>query len=48
MKVFDEVLNKEVKVHEFVSGDVGIEIKLNDPESFEKIFKENMSDDEEE
>lgn len=48
MKVYDEVLQKEEKVHEFVGGKEGIEIKLNDPADFAEIFKNNTEDNEDE
>lgn len=38
MKVFDPIMNKEVVVQELVTPEVGVEIVLNDPESFKKIF----------
>ena len=45
MKVYDEVLGKEEKVHEFVEPDVGKEIKLKDPDVFEKLFDPEVEDD---
>ena len=45
MKVYDEVLGKEEKVHEFVELDVEKEIKLQDPAVFEKLFDPEVEDD---
>ena len=41
---YDEVLKKKEKIHEVVPADKGIEIKLQDPESFKKIFGEEDDD----
>ena len=38
MKVYDPVLKKDIVVQEFVTGDEGREIKLDDPKNFKKIF----------
>lgn len=40
MKVFDEVLNKEEKVHDEVTPEVGINVELKEPESFKALFEE--------
>lgn len=45
MQVYDEVLGKEEKVHEFVQPDVEKEIRLKDPAAFEKLFDPEVEDD---
>lgn len=38
MKFFDEILGKEEQVHEEVTPDKGVELKLEDPETFDGLF----------
>ena len=46
MKIYDEVLKQEVKVHEKVVTESEQEIILNDPDTFDKIFdREAVEDD---
>ena len=39
MKIFDNVLNKEVEVQEEITPEIGKEIKIDDPEEFKEIMK---------
>ncbi len=38
MKVFDEVLDMEIEVHEEVTPENGIEIFMNEPEELKEVF----------
>ena len=38
MKVWDEFLKKEVDVQTEITPEVGIEMKMEDPEEFEEIL----------
>lgn len=40
MKIFDEVLGKEEKIHEEVTPESGVYLELEEPESFKEIFEE--------
>lgn len=44
-KRYDEVLGKEEAIHEKVPPEKEIEIVLNDPDSFEKIFDPEVEED---
>ena len=44
MERYDEVLGKKEKIHEEVTPEVGVELKLNEPESFKKIFEGEEDD----
>ena len=39
MKIFDNILGKEVDVQEEITPAIGVEIKLEDPEEFKEIMK---------
>ena len=39
MKVFDEVIGKEVYVQEEITPEIGVEMKMEDPEEFKEIMK---------
>ena len=38
MKVFDEFLQKEVIVQPEITPDIGVEMKMEDPEEFKEIL----------
>jgi len=40
MKVFDEYLQKEVIVQPEITPEIGVEMKMDEPEEFKEIFEE--------
>ena len=44
MEYFDNVLGKMVKVHEEVSPEVGVNLKLNEPDSMKEFFEKRRKE----
>lgn len=42
MKVFDEVLQKEVEVQETITPEVGKELKIDDPKEWDVLKEEEQ------